>query len=306
MNHTPSHDQVLARRRLRRQLGLWRIAAVLAVFAALYAGIPWPGNFFQSDHIALVRITGTIYPDPARMSTLTKLRENDKARAVIVHIDSPGGTVGASEALYREISRISAEKTTVAVIGDSGASGGYITALATDRIFALETSITGSIGVVGQAPDASALLDKLGVTVTEIKSSPLKAAPSLVASHQPNQIEAAAETIEDSFAWFKAIVKERRDMNDDALEEVADGRTFIGNTALSKGLIDAIGGEFEAVEWLKANADIDSDAKVKEYRYAAADNSPLKSIFGSLLGSFDLGISTELPSLQYKTWAIAR
>src|SRR5205814_6428227 len=161
-----------------------------------------------------------------------------RVKAVIVHIDSPGGTTAGSEQLHEALRRVAAAKPLVVVIDGLAASGGYIAAMSADYIVAQGTSLVGSIGVLFQYPNVSDLLKTIGVKVEEIKSSPLKAAPN---GYEPTSAEARAAIealVKDSYAWFRGIVKERRSMDDGLLEKVADGRVFTGHQALDLKLVD--------------------------------------------------------------------
>ena len=223
--------------------------AVAAVI--LVAGFRWLGAASGLEpHIAKLQITGIITGDER---TLKRLREigNSKASAAILEINSPGGTTEGSEALYLEIRRLAAKMPVVAIVDGMAASGAYITALGADRIFARGNSIVGSIGVLVEFPNFSGLLDKVGVKYEAIKSSPLKAAPNGFEPTSDAARDAIASLVADSYQWFKDLVRERRGMSDDELAKVSDGRVFDGRQGLPLKLIDAIGGENDAVSWLE-------------------------------------------------------
>ena len=140
----------------------------------------------------------------------------------------------------------------MAVVGSLGASGAYIAAIATDRIFVRTDDAIGSIGVLAQYPNVAGLLDKLGVKYETIKSSPLKAAPNGFEPTSDAARAAIASVIDDFFNWFKGLVRDRRGMNDEELAKFDDGRIFTGRQSLPLKLADAFGGEREAMDWLKA------------------------------------------------------
>ena len=148
---------------------------------------------------------------------------------MIVHIDSPGGTTAGSEQLFDSLSRLREKKPMVVVVDSLAASGGYITALAGDHIVAQQTSLVGSIGVLFQFPNFTDLLDKIGVKVEAIKSTPLKAAPNGFEPTSPEARAAIKSIIKDSYAWFKGLVQDRRHMSDAELAAVDDGRVFTGH-----------------------------------------------------------------------------
>ena len=218
----------------------------------------------ESAHIAKLRISGVITGDAATLDALRDIGKS-QASAVILDIDSPGGGTTGSEEIYEAIRHVAAAKPTVAVVGALGASGAYIAAIATDRIFVRQTTLIGSIGVLAQYPNVSGLLDKLGVKYESIKSSPLKAAPNGFEPTSEAAHDAIAAVIADSFAWFKGLVRERRGLSEDELAKVDDGRVFTGRQALPLKLADALGGEAEATDWLVANKHVGKDLPVRDY-----------------------------------------
>ena len=201
-----------------------------------------------------------------RRDDLGAARRRQVERAgLILDIDSPGGGAEGSERIYDAIRDVAKTKPTVAVVGSLGASGAYIAAIAADRIFVHQNSLVGSIGVLAQYPNVSGLLDKLGVKYETIKSSPLKAAPNGLEPTSDAARAAIAAIIEDSFAWFKGLVRERRGMNDDELARFDDGRVFTGRQSLPLKLADAFGGEREAIEWLNADKGVPKNLPVRDY-----------------------------------------
>ncbi len=262
-------DSILDRRRLRRSLTLWRVLAILAVMIAVgVAGFAWtrPGGVGTgANHIARVNISGFISGDRPTLRMLEDIGKSS-ASAVIVSVDSPGGTASGAEALHDALRKLAAQKPTVAVVQNIAASGGYIAAIAADRIYARQNSFVGSIGVIIQYPDVTRLLDTVGVKVEEVKSSPLKAAPSGVVPTTEEARRALQSLIADSYAWFRDLVRTRRGYDEAALNAVADGRVFTGRQALGNKLVDALGNEADAVAWLVANRNIDKDLQVRDWR----------------------------------------
>jgi protease-4 len=268
---TMTADQIVDRRRLRRKLSFWRVVAFLAVVIVLIAAAMFasgrevfPG--LAEAQIARVTVNGFITEDRARTRLLEKLAENDSVKAVIVSIDSTGGATAGGEGLYEALLKLSTAKPTVATVGTFGASAAYMAAIATDHIVARRTSITGSIGVLFQYPEISELLDKLGVQVEEIKSAPLKAAPSPFRPATPAARAIVAGIVRDSFNWFVDIVAERRELERSDALVLADGRIYTGQQALAANLIDEIGGEDAAVAWLAAEKGIDADLPVRDWQ----------------------------------------
>jgi protease IV len=192
--------------------------------------------------------------------------EKSQAAAVVVHINSPGGTTAGSEQLYDALVRLKAKKPLVVVVEGLAASGGYITAIAADYIVAQQSSLVGSIGVLFQFPNFTELLKTVGVKVEEVKSSPLKAAPNGFEPTSPEARAALDALVKDSYAWFRGLVKDRRGMDDALLEKVADGRVFTGRQAVDLKLIDQLGDEKTAVAWLVAQKGVKADLPVRDYK----------------------------------------
>jgi len=263
-------DVIVDRRRIRRKLTFWRVAAAVIAIAAI-AGVGMlvtpgaRGSLAASGSIARVNIEGLIRSDRDRVEALERLADS-KAPAVIVHINSPGGTTAGSEQLYDSLTRLKAKKPLVVVVEGLAASGGYITAIAADHIIAQQTSLVGSIGVLFQFPNFTDLLKTVGVKVEEVKSSPLKAAPNGYEPTSPEARAALDALVKDSYAWFRGLVKERRGMDDELIEKVADGRVFTGHQAVDLKLIDQLGDEKTAVAWLVAQKGVKADLPVRDYK----------------------------------------
>jgi protease-4 len=252
------------RRRLRRRIGFWRLVALLAVVGAA-AALAWQAAP-DPTRIARVEITGTIFDDAERDAMLARAARDERIAAVVVRIDSPGGTVAGSEALYEALREVAERKPLVAVIGEVAASGGYIAALAADRIVARGNSITGSIGVIAEFPNIERLLDTLGIGFSRVASAPLKAEPSPFRAPSPDVLAAQQAVIADAYDWFVGLVAERRRLTDARARELGDGRIYSGRQALAASLIDEIGGEDAALAWLRQARGIDADIPVRDLR----------------------------------------
>ncbi|WP_298260910.1 signal peptide peptidase SppA [Bradyrhizobium sp.] len=264
-------DVIVDRRRIRRKLTFWRVAAVLIAIAAIVAiglvAAPGRTGLTSAGSIARINIEGLIRSDQERVEALERL-EKSKVAAVIVHINSPGGTTAGSEQLYDSLTRLKAKKPLVVVVEGLAASGGYITAIAADHIVAQQSSLVGSIGVLFQFPNFSELLKTIGVKVEEVKSTPLKAAPNGFEPTSPEARAALDALVKDSYAWFRGLVKQRRGMDDAQLEKVSDGRVFTGRQAIDLKLIDQLGDEKAAIAWLVAQKGVKADLPVNDYKLA--------------------------------------
>jgi protease IV len=262
-------DVIVDRRRIRRKLTFWRVAAGLVAIAAIVTvgAVATSSGPVASGSIARVNIEGLIRSDQQRVEALERLEKSSHA-AVIIHINSPGGTTAGSEQLYDSLVSLKAKKPVVVVVEGLAASGGYIAAIAADQIIARQSSLVGSIGVLFQFPNFTELLKTVGVKVEEVKSSPLKAAPNGFEPTSPEARAALDALVKDSYAWFRGLVKERRGMDDATLEKVADGRVFTGRQAVELKLIDQLGDEKTAVAWLVSEKKVKSDLPVRDYKLA--------------------------------------
>ncbi len=264
-------DLLIDRRRLKRRLGFWRAAAVLLGALALFAlfglgdEVPGAAGVLGRGHVARLPVTGFISDDRRVIEALDRASRNDAVRALIVAIDSPGGSVAGGEALHAAIARFRAGgKPVVAVMGGTAASAGLMVAMPADRVLAREATLTGSIGVLLQSFDASELLARIGVRPETLTSGRFKDQPS---PFHPLSEEGRAQlmrVVSDMHEQFVAIVARGRDLPVERVREIADGRVFTGRQALALGLVDAIGGEREARRWLAAERGVPEETPVRD------------------------------------------
>lgn len=255
-------DALVDRRRLKRQVLLWRVLAVVLAVAALVIAV---GRIVgtSGDYIARITVSGLITEDRKRDRLLADAADNDRIKALVVFIDSPGGTVVGAEQLYTRLRQVAAKKPVVATMGTLATSAGYYIALGGERIYAYEGTITASIGVIFQATDLTVLLERIGVKVDAIKSAPLKATPNPFEKTTPEARAVIDALVKDSFDQFLGKVRERRRLDDDKLRIVSDGRVVTGRQALALGLVDALGGEDQAIDWLEAQKKVRADLPVR-------------------------------------------
>ena len=260
-------DHIIDRSRLRRKLSFWRVFSVLAVIVALGA-IGWrlggPASPTEK-HIARLSLSGLITGDRETLQLIERVGKS-QAAGVVVAIESPGGTTTGAEKVYDELRRLAEKKPVVAVINATGASGAYIAALGADRLVAHGNSLVGSIGVLFQYPNLSRALTSLGVKMEEIKSSPLKASPNPFEEASPEARAAMTALVTDSYDWFRFLVRDRRNLTDEELKVVADGRVFTGRQAMSLKLVDQLGTERDAIAWLETEKNVGKDLPVREWR----------------------------------------
>ena len=298
-------DALVDRRRLKRRLLLWRGLAIVAVVALVVAAVGRLSGFTGGDYVARVSVNGIIVNDSARLELLDRLARDSNAKAVILRIDSPGGTVVGGEALFKAIGQVAEKKPVVAVMNQVGTSAAYMIALATDRIFVHEGTITGSIGVILQATQITGLLEKLGIETESIKSGPLKAVPNPLEPITPEGRRATQLLVDDLFDMFVNMVVERRELPKPDVRKLADGRVFTGRMAVRNGLVDQIGGELEARDWLSKERDVAKSVRVRDVRarrrvdrwFDRLDGLARKTVFSERL-TLDGLVSVWHPALQ--------
>jgi protease-4 len=289
-------DTLLARRRLRRSLVVWRSLAVAGILLALFA-IGAAGDRLTEavggKQIARVAVEGTILESRDQLELLRRIGEADHVKALLVFVNSPGGTTTGGEALFNALREVAKKKPVVAQFGTVAASAGYIVGLGADYIVSRANTITGSVGVLIQWPEVSQLLNNWGVKVNEVKSGSLKAVPSPFEPMDKRGEEVTQSMIDESYRWFLSLVETRRNVKSTNIPGLTDGRVFTGQEALSLKLVDEIGGEDQAVEWLRKMRNVDRGAKVVDWKPEAASSfglfSSLDGLAGRLFGQTALG-----------------
>lgn len=239
--------------------------------------------------VGVVEIEGAIADARDALDTIRKFRDDDRIRAIVVRIDSPGGAVGPSQEIYREIRKTTATKRVVASMGAVAASGGYYVACAADGIVANPGTITGSIGVIMGYTNFRELLDKIGLVPVVIKSGPYKDTGSPTREMRPDERELLQGIISDIREQFVTAIAEGRHMPHDQVDQAADGRIYTGEQAKARGLIDRLGNFEDALAWAGELAGIegpvvpvyDRDEKLSLLRYLLS--SKLPDWFSSLI-----------------------
>lgn len=279
-------ESILDRRRLRRKLGVWRSLAVVAVIIALAVTAVLTGktkDLIGQEQIARVTISGVISEDRRQLNMLKRIADDKNVKGVLLFVNSPGGTTTGAEALFNGIRAVSANKPVVAQFGTVAASAAYIAGLATDHIVARENTITGSVGVIMQWPEVTGLLEKIGVKMNEIKSGPLKATPSPFQPVSPEARRITEEMISEGQKWFVGLVEKRRKVNVNTIPGLTEGRVYLGRNALRHKLIDAIGGEDEAIEWMVKQRNVASGLKIVDWK---PDDQLQWPLSGAIAGFF--------------------
>ena len=275
-------DLLLDRRRLKRRLNFWRVLTVVAVVAAALVVLkPGRGGGGLLPHLARINIDGVISENTRTLDAITALAKDPAVPAVILSINSPGGTVSGGETLYVALRKLAAAKPLVAVMHGTAASAGYMIAMPAERVYARGSTLTGSIGVILQTGEVSGLMQKLGVTAEAITSGPLKDQPSTTRPLTPQGREYLDGMVADMYDQFVTMVAEGRHMDKDAVKKLADGRAYTGRQALALNLVDELGGEAEAREWLARTHKISVNLPVADLR----TQSRFERLMGSVTGA---------------------
>lgn len=278
-------DLLLDRRRLKRRLILWRTLAVIAEVIVVLTALRGAGIGGGTAHIERLPVSGIITEDRKLLEAVRAAGKDNSVKALIISINSPGGSVAGGEALYRVIKGVADRKPVVAVMHGLAASAGYMIAMPANRIFASESTITGSIGVLLETGELSGLLGKLGITADAITSGPLKDQPSFVRPLTPAGREALQSIVMDMYDQFVGMVAAGRHMDPEAVRALADGRAFTGRQALKLGLIDAIGDEQDAQAWLETAKGLPKHLPVEDISTANWADRMLTGELSSILVS---------------------
>ncbi|MEE8350709.1 MAG: signal peptide peptidase SppA [Rhodospirillales bacterium] len=275
-------DNIVERRRLKRRLVFWRVVGIVALVVAVLAGLGRADLVGHRDHVARININGIIFDDQDRNDLLSDIAENTRAKALIVKINSPGGTYDGGEALYQTLRQVADKKPIVVVMGATATSAGYMIALASDHIIARASTLTGSIGVIMQTADVTGFLEKLGIKPETLKSGPLKAQPNPLERFTPAARKATEDVINDFFDMFVTLVAERRAMPKEQVLKLSDGRVYSGRQAKKNGLIDAIGSDLEARKWLSDTHKIAESLPIRDVEVTHEDQ-PWRDLLGSIV-----------------------
>ncbi|MDZ7316713.1 MAG: signal peptide peptidase SppA [candidate division KSB1 bacterium] len=212
--------------------------------------------------IGIVEIKGTIFNSEPIVKQLETFRKDSSIKAVVVRIESPGGGIAASQEIYEHVRRVrDSGKPVIASMGSVAASGGYYVALGADSIMANPGTTTGSIGVIAEFPNVDKLMDKLGIEMTVVKSGRFKDTGSPFRQPTEQEIRYLQQWIDDGYAQFLEVVAKERNLPEDQVRELADGRIYSGRQALALGLIDTLGTYRDAVALAAKAAGVKGEPK---------------------------------------------
>ncbi len=290
-------DLLLDRRRLKRRLVFWRVVAVLAILGVIgtvAAGVT-PGALPGRSHVTRVTVSGVITDNRRLVQAVTALAKDRSVAAVVLAVDSPGGSVAGGESLHDALAQVAAAKPVVTVMGGTAASAGYMISLPAARIFASNATLTGSIGVILETGNAAGLLDKLGLSAEAIISGPLKDQPSFTHGLSPAGRDYLQGLVGDLFGQFVTMVVQARHMDEAKVRQLADGRAYSGRQALALGLVDEIGGEPEARGWLAREKNVSADLPISDLRIGSLYDRTIGATLGVVADRLRLDTATGLP-----------
>ena len=222
-------------------------------------------NYKKNPFLAKIYLEGMITSESNLVEKIDQLKQKQNLKGILLTINSPGGTFVSSKEIYDTL-KFFDEKIPVAIyMKEVATSGAYLVSLGADQIFANTGTITGSVGVILQTADISLLLNKIGVSPLVIKSGDLKAIPNPLEKTNDEQIKYIKNVVLLMQEEFSKIVKLERELTWDNLEKISDGRIFTGNQAKEINLIDEIGAENDAIDWIKKKAGLDDNIKIIDY-----------------------------------------
>ncbi len=220
---------------------------ILLIFIALFWTLKGTPSLPSGNRIGVVEIKGLISEADEVLKNLRQFSKDKSIKAIVVRIDSPGGAVGASQEIYRELKKIASKKPVVASMGSVAASGGLYVAMGASKIVASPGTVTGSIGVMIQIPNVRKLLERLGVEATILKSGPYKDTGNILRPLNEDEKKVLMQTIDDIYQQFVKAIAEARGLPENKVRSFADGRVFTGRKAKELGLVDVLGNFDDAV-----------------------------------------------------------
>ncbi|NLI32097.1 MAG: signal peptide peptidase SppA [Deltaproteobacteria bacterium] len=287
-----------------KHTAIWLTCLFLMVATGIAFWILFPddGLFGERGRIGVIEIRGTIENAQENLKALKEYRKDTRIKAILLRIDSPGGGIGPSQELYREVKRTTEAKPVVASLGGIAASGGYYVAAATNRIIANPGTITGSIGVIMFFPNLKELLDKIGIYSNIIKSGRFKDVGNPGREMTLEERDLMQGTIEEAHRQFVQDVAMGRSLPEEEVRQIADGRIIMGQTALKLGLIDELGNFEDAVNIAAKLGKIEGDPELlfaRKKRFSLLDllfGSEVSEKVKSCLDGDSLFLRYQLPA----------
>jgi len=276
------------------------LGGISLLFSAIISQGPKGDIFSKKEGVGIIELKGLIVTSEQVLKNLTSFRNNPNVKSIILRIESPGGSVGASQEIFEDVKRTNKVKPVVASMGSMGASGGYYAALGAEKIIANPGTMTGSIGVIVKFPNLEGLFEKIGYKSVVVKSGAMK---DVGASNRPLSSEERAliqGLIDNVFNQFVKAVAENRVMPEKTVKELADGRIFTGEQAFEAGLIDGLGNFTDAVAMAAELGGLDPEQPELIYPSEERRFSLLNLLTSSNDQSFLEGFIPEYPVLSFE------
>ncbi len=235
------------------------IISTFSIAINIVTGVMLRKDVEAVEGVGIIEVRGMIVDATGITDQLKAFRENDNIKAIVLRIESPGGGVGPSQEIYREIRRTVGVKPVVASMGAMAASGGYYVAAGTDGIMANPGTITGSIGVLMQFTNFREMFEKIGIQSDIIKSAEYKDIGSPFRDLSEDEESTLQQFVDSVHRQFIVDVASGRNMSEEEISDVADGMIFSGEYAKEKGLVDRLGNFNDAVEWAGEKAGLEDD-----------------------------------------------
>jgi len=246
---------------LRGCLIMVLVMAGFFVLIVAVSNLEW-FTFARGDKVAVLPITGLIIDSEATIEQLKKFSKDDSVKAIVLRLNTPGGGVGPSQEIFEEVRKVGGKKVVVASMGALAASGGFLIACASEKIYANPGTITGSIGVIMNFVNVRDLIEKIGVKGIVIKSGDFKDIGSPLREMRPEERKLLQSVIDNVYSQFVNTVAERRNLPRDDILAIADGRIFSGEQAKELGLVDNLGNLEDAVAEAGIMAKIEGEPQV--------------------------------------------
>jgi protease-4 len=238
------------------------VVVLLVSVVSLFSQIGNVAGSFKEKraHLTVLKVEGPIMSSETLMESIDRIDHDGQCKGVLLRVDSPGGAVGASQEILTALKAVKAKgKPIVVSQGNVAASGGYYVSLAGDRIFSNAGTLTGSIGVIMQYPEAVKLLDKVGLDMVTVKSGALKDVGNFSRRHTPEEMKYLQSVIDNTYSQFLDDILANRKIARADLLKIADGRVLTGRQARENGLVDTLGGYQEAKAYLAGIAHLDGE-----------------------------------------------
>jgi protease-4 len=256
-------NDILEKYLSKRSLIIKRFAIVLISTILIFSFFLFTSK--KKDFIATISIEGIISNPEETLNDLENINKSPNAKALLININSPGGTFVSSKELYDKIKEISKNVPVVTYMREMATSGGYLVSLASQKIFSNIGTITGSVGVILQTAEITELLEKIGINPIVIKSGKLKATPNPLEGLSGNDSKYLNDVIKSMQLEFLSLLSENRNIESKTLEIISDGRIFTGKQAKELNLIDFIGSKSDAIQWLKNEAKLPPDIDILDF-----------------------------------------